>query len=286
MKLRSPAKINLILNVLRRRRDGTHEIETVFERISLFDELRLSLLKDKSILLRTDSDQIPGGSSNLAWRAAKLLQQRHAVRKGVLIEINKRIPVAAGLGGGSSNAATVLLGLNQLWKLRLSKKELLRLGAELGSDVPFFILDTSFAVGRGRGEILRKVNAPKIKLWHCLVKPEFSILTKEAYASWGSAKLTPPKSNARMLFHSIRKGQLERLSKLLVNSLEAVLNKRFREILRIKNELRRQGAAGSVMSGSGSSVFGVFASKAGAEHAACFLRRQDKRRRVFVVSTY
>ena len=270
---------------MKKRCDGTHEIETVFERVSLFDELRLSLLEDESILLRTNSAQIPSGPSNLAWRAAKLLQQKYAVKKGVLIEIDKRIPVAAGLGGGSSNAATVLLGLNRLWELRLSKKELLRLGDELGSDVPFFILDTPFAVGRGRGEILRKVNAPKIKLWHCLVKPGFSILTKEAYAGWGSAKLTPPKSNARILCHSIRKGQLERLSKLLVNSLEHSLNKRVTEILELKKELNGQEALGSLMSGSGSTVFGIFASRKQAEDAARFLGK-DRRRQVFVVSTY
>ncbi|MBI2095146.1 MAG: 4-(cytidine 5'-diphospho)-2-C-methyl-D-erythritol kinase [Candidatus Omnitrophica bacterium] len=281
----SPAKINLFLSVLRRRPDGAHEIETVFERISLCDEIRLAPLKDGKILLRTDCPGVPDGPSNLAWRAARILQEKYAAKQGVRIGIRKRIPVAAGLGGGSSNAATVLLGLNRLWRLRLSRKELLRLGASLGSDVPFFILESPFAVGRGRGERLRKIKAPRRKLWHCLVKPGFSISTRKAYEGLKKVKLTPPQADVKILLRAIRNGRLERFPKLLVNSLEAVLGKRVIEILKIKKELTRQGAAATLLSGSGSSVFGVFASRAQAIRAARFLGK-NKQWRAFAVSTF
>ncbi len=265
LRLNSPAKINLFLNVLFKRKDGYHEINTLFERISLFDELTL-IPSRSGIKIITRSKNLPRGPGNICYRAAKLLKNRFKIKKGVLIKIKKRIPIAAGLGGGSSNGASVLLGLNRLWKLGLSKEELLRAGARLGSDVPFFILETPFALGRGRGEILRKIRRPGKKIWHCLVKPPFSISTKAAYKNFekiqlapppvsyarqaigpttcfirseGSAAyggktsggtkqvvgLTPTQSNVRMLLHSIHKGDSEFLSKLLTNSLDYTLER-------------------------------------------------------------
>ncbi len=244
LRLSSPAKINLFLNVLFKRKDGYHEIKTLFERISLSDELIL-VPSRSGIKIISDSKKLPKGPNNIAYRAAKFLKDRFGIKKGIVIKIRKRIPIAAGLGGGSSNAASVLLGLNRLWRLRLSKKELLSVGAKLGSDVPFFILETPFAVGRGRGEILRKIQPPGKKIWHCLVKPSFSIATKAAYNNLEKIRLAPPpvsyarndersvsrttqvvgltptQSNVRMLFHSIHKGDSKSLSKLLVNSLES-----------------------------------------------------------------
>ena len=283
LRLSSPAKINLFLNVLFKRKDGFHEIETLFERISLSDELIL-VPSRSGIKITSDSKKLPKGPRNIAYRAAKLLKDRFGIRKGIIIKIKKRIPIAAGLGGGSSNAASVLLGLNRLWKLGLSKEKLLRAGAKLGSDVPFFILETPFAVGRGRGEILRKINPPGKKIWHCLVKPPFSISTQAAYRGLKTSGLTPKKADVRMLFHSIHKGDSESLSKLLINSLERTLNKRVMAILKIKKELMRGGALGCLLSGSGPTVFGVFPSQKTASSAARSLRK-NKRWQVFVAST-
>lgn len=298
MKLKSPAKVNLFLNVLFKRKDGFHEIETLFERISLCDEIEL-LPRPGGIRIETLSPDIPKGPSNTAYRAAKLLKEEFGVGAGLCIRIRKRIPVSAGLGGGSSNAASVLLGLNRLWKLRLSRKKLLGLASRLGSDVAFFVQGSSCALGRGRGEILRKINPPKARIWHCLVKPDFGVSTHAAYgrltgvlsrssASAGrhrSSFLTPSVANAKMLLHSIYKGHSETLSKLLTNSLEAALNKRVRKTLnRIKTILRNQGALGCLMSGSGSCVFGIFVSKEGAQRAARAFRAH-KNWRVFVAST-
>ncbi len=284
MKLFSPAKINLFLRVIRRRPDGYHELETLFERISLGDDIYLKRIPS-GIRFRTASRNIPSDASNLACRAAQLLKDRFHVAKGVEIRLVKRVPVAAGLGGGSSNAAAVLLGLNRLWKLKLSQKQLLALGAELGSDVPFFILETPFALGTGRGEILRKVSVKKARFWHCLVKPPFGISTKEAYGALRPSSLTPPKANVKMLLHSIQKGDSERLSELLVNSLEVSLNNRVTTISKIKSELVRHGAFASLMSGSGSTVFGIFRSRQKAARAARILKK-NKSWQVFVASTY
>ena len=284
MKLLSRAKVNLFLNVLSKRKDGYHEIETLFERISLADEI--TLLPAKSgIKILSDSQAIPQGPKNLAYRAARLLRERYHLKQGIIIRINKKIPVASGLGGGSSNAAATLVGLNKFWDLKLSKKELYELGALLGSDVPFFISGARFALGRGRGEILKAVRAPRVKIWHCLVKPPFGISTKKAYQSLDQSSLTPKKANVKMLLHSIQKGHSSALTKLLTNSLEHALNKRVTKISEIKKELMRQGALGSLLSGSGSCVFGIFRSRKKAEKAARFLKA-NKGWQVFTASTY
>jgi len=307
LKVFSHAKVNLFLEVLAKRPDGYHDLETLFERISLADEITLSRAQ-AGIRVSSDSSQIPKGPKNLAYRAAKLLKETYGLKQGIVIRIKKRIPLAAGLGGGSSNAAATLIGLNKLWHLKLSKERLSELGAVLGSDVPFFILDSRFALGRGRGEILRTVKAPRVKIWHCLVTPAFGISTKKAYEDldrmllapppvWSAAAdrlqhnrnkqvvgLTPTSANVRILLHSIQKGRLETLEKLLTNSLEHALNNRVIEISEIKKDLKHHGAMACLLSGSGSTVFGIFKSKKDASHAARFLRKTG--RKIFVASTF
>ena len=295
MKLFSPAKVNLLLNVLHRRKDGYHDLETVFERIDLGDTVLLRNAP-KGIRLRLSGLKVSSGKTNIAYRAAQLLIDRCGVRSGVNISIQKRIPVSAGLGGGSSNAATVLLGLNRLWELRLSRGRLLKWGAELGSDVPFFILQTPFALGQGRGEILTTIRSKK-KFWHVLIKPPFGISTKAAYAGlapplrspkmrFGGAGLTLPKAGVRMLVHSIQKGDTQALAGLLTNSLEVSLNKRVTIISKLKQMLLNSGALGALLSGSGSTVFGVFSSKEKAVRAARRLRQVNRSWKVFVGATY
>jgi 4-diphosphocytidyl-2-C-methyl-D-erythritol kinase len=282
--LKSYAKTNLFLNVLSKRPDGYHDIETLFERISLADEIALRRAPS-GIKIKTTSKKLPRGRANIAYRAAELLKKKCGVREGVIIEIKKNIPIAAGLGGGSSNAASVLLGLNRLWRLGLSKKELMKLALRLGSDVPFFILDTPLALGCGRGDVLKEIKAPGLKIWHCLVKPAFSISTKTAYQALKSSCLTPQKANVKMLLHSIQKGDGSSLARLLANSLEVTLNKRVATIYELKKKLLEQGALGCLMSGSGSAVFGIYPSKTSAEKAARFLRRKNKNWQVFCAST-
>lgn len=309
LDLLSPAKVNLSLEVLDKRRDGYHDIRTVFERIGLCDRIRLKKLSTGEIRFHTDSKEVPSGPDNLAFKAAALLKSRFSVRDGVQIHLEKRIPVQAGLGGGSGNAATVLLGLNRLWKLRLSRKALLKLGAELGSDVPFFILETSFALGEGRGEILKVISAPGIRIWHCIVKPPFGISTQEAYEWLDRGKIAPPpvchgpfgtslltkakqvveltlpKTDVRILVRSLQKGRFRIAGSLLANDLELSLNKRVRIISNLKKTLLDQGAFGALMSGSGSAVLGLFDSEKAAKKTADFVKK-NKIGRVFVAKTY
>lgn len=295
MKFLSPAKINLYLKVICRRTDGYHSLETLFERVSLCDEITISAVKG-NIRFSCSDPALPKDSTNLAYRAALLLRNRFNVRNGARIHLKKRIPVAAGLGGGSSNAATVLLGLNKVWRLKLSQQTLLELAAELGSDVPFFILNTSFALAESRGEKLCVYKpAERAKIWHCLVKPPFGISTKEAYGALkapicpksrkSSDSLTLQKANAKMLLHSIHEGRSNDLSKLLTNSLEVIQNNRVATILKIKEKLIQCGAIGSLMSGSGSTVFGIFRTRKEAQQAARFFQKK-KDWRVFIASTF
>lgn len=281
----SPAKVNLFLKVLRRRSDGFHDLHTLFMRVSLCDKLTFSKTSS-DIKIHSNSKNLPLDATNLCYMAAILLKERYGVREGVKIFIQKRIPFEAGLGGGSSNAAATLLALNRLWKLHLPQKTLIRLGAEIGSDVAFFVLNTSFAEASGRGEILRKINLPKLKIWLVLIKPDFGISTKEAYKALPASCLTPKKADVKMLVHSIQKGDFEALQKLLINSLELSQNNRVRSISKLKKELLDCGASASLMSGSGSTVFGIFSSKSKAQKAASFLREKNKKWQVFVVSNF
>ena len=285
MRLFSPAKLNLSLDVLSKLKDGYHEIETLFERIDLGDTIHLKL-SSGNILLKTTGERVVSDHTNLAYRAAQLLKDTFRVRKSVAILIRKRIPVSAGLGGGSSNAATVLLGLNRLWKLGLSQEKLMTLAATLGSDVPFFILETPFAIGRGRGEILKKISVSGPKLWHVLVKPPFGISTQEVYQGLKGPFLTFHKTDVKMLVHSIQKGDIKRLSEHLNNSLELSQYKRVMTILKLKDDLRASGALGALMSGSGSTVFGIFSSRPRAMRAARNLRKINRSWKVFVAATY
>ena len=279
----SPAKVNLFLKVLSKRPDGYHELETLFERLSLGDTLMIR--RAPKLRFRTDGQKIPTGSANLVMKAANLLKERYRVKQGADLYLKKRIPVAAGLGGGSSNAAATLVGLNRFWKLGLSKRKLLSLAAELGSDVPFFILDKAYAIGAGRGERLKPLSGGP-RLWHCLVKPPFGISTKEAYAALGGRFLTHPGADVRMLVRLLRTGDREGLSKHLINSLELALNKRVTDISKIKKALLETGAFAALMSGSGSTVFGLYQSEKAAMHGAGQLRKKSKRWKVFIASTY
>ena len=280
---KAPAKINLFLHVLRKRPDGYHDIQTLFERISLFDEIRLKQAPS-GIQVRSDSRTLGDPKDNLVYRAAVLLKDLYGVRAGVHITLKKNIPIAAGLGGGSSDAASTLLGLNRLWRLGLSQKTLLTIGARIGSDVPFFILQTSFALGTGRGEVLRTLPI-KTKLWHCIVRPDFEISTREAYQALPVSLLTLPSPDVKMLVRSLKLKDPKGLSQHLTNSLELALNKRLTRIIKVKKKLASAGALGCLLSGSGSCVFGIFESKGRAEAAAKLLKR-NKRWKVFVASTF
>lgn len=283
LRILAPAKVNLYLQVLRRRPDGYHDIRTLFERVGLFDRLILRA-HPRRLAFSCSDPSLPMDARNLAFKAALSLKERSGFPGGASIRLIKRIPQAAGLGGGSSDAAAVLTGLNRLWKLGYSLKRLCRIGLEIGSDVPFFVTGVSFAEGTGRGQRLRPIPSGGARIWHVLVKPGFGISTPEAYRGLDLAGLTPFRPNAKMMLRLAQKGKWERLAGFLRNDLEASLNKRVTEIAKIKTALVEHGAVASLLSGSGSAVFGVFAAAGKAARAARHLRR-NKRWDVFVAPT-
>ena len=290
--LNSYAKLNLYLEVINKRRDNYHNIKTVFERIGLSDKIVLESRQDKQIKIICDHPDVPCDNSNLCYRSAKLLQDNFKVDKGVQIRIVKRIPVGAGLGGGSSNAAFVLLGLNKLWKLHLSQAKLARLARKIGSDVAFFIYDSPFAKGTRRGEKIEPLEGlNNLRLWHILVVPGIKVSTAVIYRKWDTYRnkelqgLTRPEYNVKILPLALQKKDLGLIGKSFFNSLEQVSIKLYPEIRRIKEWLVHRNVQSILMSGSGPAVFGVVSSRKEAVSLCRQLRRENRAWRVFVVRT-
>ena len=255
LKFKTPAKVNLGLHVHGKREDGFHELETIFQMVSLFDDVELELLSS-GIKLECDMPGIPTDDTNLVCKAALLLRKSYQVEgKGVSIRLKKKIPFGAGLGGGSGNAAGVLMGLNRLWDLNIEREKLFTLAAELGSDVPFF-LTSPCALGKGRGERL-KVLEPCSKFQVLLVFPGFPIATSWVYQNL-RLKLTKRPNNISILRKNLSLSNITSLGSQLYNDLESVVIQKFPEVKVVKDELRALGALGVLLSGSGSTVFGIF----------------------------
>ncbi len=249
LHLQAPAKVNLRLEILKRREDGYHELRTVFQKISLHDTLHFFLKKEKGISIRADHPKLPLGKRNLVHKAAQSMMKICGYRGGVHIEIEKKIPLAAGLGGGSSNAATTLMALNKLLEIKLSQKELMEIGLGIGADVPFFLLKGA-AIGSGIGERLRKEELPS--LWYVLIYPNFEVATRWAYEHF---VLTNQQFHFNL--HKFLKTP-EGISRILLNHLEEVVSKRYPQINLMKEWLLSAGALGALMTGSGPTVFGLF----------------------------
>ena len=288
LRLLAPAKLNLSLRVLGRRADGYHELDTLFERIDLADELTFTPQPGSALTLTTDHPTLGVGVDNLILKAARLLQRTAGVSHGAAIHLVKRIPVAGGLGGGSSDAATTLVGLNKLWGLSMERARLKALAAELGSDVPFFLEEAAFAVGRGRGERCEpRTGLPT--LWHVLVTPPAALSTKEIFDDWDRAQaaagLTAPEGSLRIVEHALSNGSLSELAQWVVNDLTPVAIRRCPLILTILSRLHEAGCPVALMSGSGPSVLGLCHDSEHANVIADRIRRLDASWFVHVVKT-
>ena len=252
IEIPSPAKINLFLEVVTRRPDGYHEIETVMQLVDLCDGVRLTR-KPRGIHVSVSGAELPSGRGNLAYKAAELFMETAGLDAGVHIHLEKRIPVAGGLGGGSSNAAAVLVGLNRLFSLGRLREELAEIAASLGSDVPFFLSD-GLALATGRGEILTPL-LPWPPRWLVLANPGVPVSTAWAYRE-ASSKLTECKARATikpLLDH----GRLPWPPLWAFNRLEGVVLPHWAEVRSLKLLLEQGGGAPVLMSGSGASVFAV-----------------------------
>lgn len=278
-KLLSPAKVNLRLDVLGKREDGYHEIESIMTRVSLYDEVLITL-EDGDGVEVTSSGPAPSGEGNIAYKAARFILDIIQLPVKVKIEITKNIPVAAGLGGGSSNAATVLIGLNEMLGIGLSKEELMKIGVRLGADVPFFILEKP-AIARGIGEKLREVTLPD--LWFVLVNPNIPVSTADVYRGL-NLKIGLTKAGFDNNMSNFKIGVKEVVGKLH-NDLEDVALRMHPEIGVVKDAVRSLGAVGVLMSGSGATVFGIFDSHKSAEDAYLSLTARETGWRIFLAES-
>jgi 4-diphosphocytidyl-2-C-methyl-D-erythritol kinase len=267
-----PAKVNLYLRVLGKRPDGYHELVTLMQPLGLEDELVLHRTAGSGLHLRCDDPRLPVDETNLVWRAARLFQEQTGNRFGLEMHLTKRIPVGAGLGGGSSDAAGVLLGLNEMQGGKVPLEDLTRWALRLGADVPFF-LGGRPAVARGIGERLEA--APALPpIWYVLIFPGWSVSTRWAYQRLDLGLTRPPKNIKIPRFLD----GLQDVVELLHNDLESVTACAHPWVSRAKRRLQEVGASGVLMSGSGPTVFGIFADEQSARRAAASLPREGGER--------
>ena len=251
----APAKLNIRLKVTGRRADGYHELVSIMVPVGLFDHIELKLIRLSRIMLSCQGLSVPNNNENLVYRAASAFFSRAGTPRGISIKLTKNIPVSAGLGGGSSDAAFVLKGLNEMWSNPLTPQELADLAVCLGADVPFFLLNRP-CIARGIGEILEPIERWP-KSWYVIVMPVLEVPTAWVY---GNLKLKLTKGEYKYIVDWLRKGRFE-ISRILENDLETVTGFHFPIIDSIKKALMDEGAEGALMSGSGPSVFGIFKSK-------------------------
>ena len=265
-QLKARAKINLTLDVKARLRDGYHSVEMVMQQIDIADRVSIGTGDGSGpILVESDSRYVPDGEANIAYRAAPLIRKRYGIDRPVTVFIEKNIPTAAGLGGGSADAAAVILGLNRLLGLNLDLREMMRLGADLGADVPFCIMGGT-ALARGKGEVLTPIVSAAV-LDILLVKPPVSVSTAWAYRNLDLSSITKRPDNAGMIA-ALEARDRERIAEGMVNVLEEVTVSKHTEISEIKSRMLERGALGTVMSGSGPTVVGLFGDGRKAKEAA------------------
>jgi 4-diphosphocytidyl-2-C-methyl-D-erythritol kinase len=251
--VKAPAKINLSLDVLHKRSDGYHEVKMVMTTIDLADRIELAPLPSNTIKIVSHNRFVPDDHRNLAYQAAKLLKEMFGVQEGVAISITKTIPVAAGLAGGSSDAAATLRGLNKLWKLGLTLDELAEIGAKIGSDVSFCVYGGT-ALATGRGEKIEPIPAPP-SCWVILAKPTIGVSTAEVYRNLNVNSIQHPDVDG--MVQAIKNQDYGKICSLVGNVLEEVTMKMYPEVAHIKEQMKRFGADAVLMSGSGPTVFGL-----------------------------
>jgi len=250
---KAPAKINLSLDVLSKREDGYHDVEMIMTTIDLADRLELISLDNDRIEVCLESRYVPSDERNLAYQAAKTLKERYGIDKGVRINIDKVIPVSAGLGGGSTDAAAVLRGLNRLWSLHIPMDELAELGAEIGSDIPFCVHGGT-AIAKGYGEKIEKIASPP-PCWVILAKPDIGVSTRTIFEKVHVDKLTHP--NTDEVIRALYEKDFKKLCANMGNALEQITLQEYPEATHTKEVMKQAGVPGVLMSGSGPTVYGL-----------------------------
>ncbi|KGP71537.1 4-(cytidine 5'-diphospho)-2-C-methyl-D-erythritol kinase [Pontibacillus yanchengensis] len=250
---KAPAKINLALDTLYKRSDGYHEVEMIMTTVDLADRIEVSPLKSDEIRIVSENRFVPNDHRNLAYQAARLIKNTYHIRQGVEIYIEKQIPVAAGLAGGSSDAAAVLRGLNKLWELDLSLEQLAVMGAEIGSDVSFCVYGGT-ALATGRGEQIKELPAPP-PCWVILAKPTIGVSTQTVYQNLNLDEVDHP--DVQRMIQALHEESYEGMCKEIGNVLEPITIQLHPEVEQIKSHMKEFGADAVLMSGSGPTVFGL-----------------------------
>ena len=285
MQLKALAKINLVLDVLRRREDGYHEVKMIMQTIGLHDDLEIRKTKTPGIQVKTNLYYLPTNENNLVYKAAKLLMDEFQIQDGVSIQLKKRIPVAAGMAGGSSDGAAVLWGINQMYGLGLSMQALMERGVRLGADVPYCI-QRGTALAEGIGEKL-SVLPPMPKCTILIAKPGISVSTKFVYENLHANDLKPEQHpDVDSMIEAMRQKDLGLLCSRMGNVLETVTIPAYPVINEIKRTMMDNGAIGSMMSGSGPTVFGIFDSPVAAKQAMKAVRAAKLAKQICLTTPY
>lgn len=282
--LKGRAKINLTLDVVGKRENGYHDLQMIMQTINLYDTIFIRRAKTPGIRLKANFSWLPTNEKNIAYRAAQLFFEEAGIRDyGVSIEITKRIPVAAGLAGGSTDAAATLVGLNRLYGTFYKKEKLMEMGLKLGADVPFCIARGTM-LAEGIGEVLTPLK-PAPHLYVVLVKPPISVSTASVYNGLNLNNIQLHPDTPRMI-EAIEARNPYEIAKHMANVLEEVTIPMHPIIGELRKEMAQQGAIGAMMSGSGSTVFGLFDSKEKANKAAQYFKVGRGIREVYVTTTY
>ncbi len=281
IELKSRAKINLSIDVLGKREDGYHLVEMIMQTIDLYDIIKIDELCSDNIIINSNSEDIPLDSNNIVYKAINLIRDTFNIKKGVKVFIQKNIPIAAGMAGGSSNAAAILVGLNKLWNLNLSEVELQRLGFKLGADVPFCISGKP-ALAQGVGEELSYIKGLPKDVEILICKPEIFVSTKKVYEGLDLNNIEIRPNNKQLLKY-LEEEDISSLAVNMANVLESVTSKLYKEIKDIESIMIDNNALGSMMSGSGPTVFGLYRNKE--EALKCKEELLKKYKQVYLVNS-
>jgi len=273
------AKINLSLDVIRRRPDGYHEVKMIMQTVGICDTITISKADDKGIFLKVGDAPLPCDKSNLIYKAAEMVMQQFDIREGVEITLDKNIPIAAGMAGGSSDAAAVFRGMNRLFGLGMSLSEMQKLGVKIGADIPYCVMGGT-ALSEGIGEILSPLSAPP-KAYLLIAKPDIDVSTKFVYENLHADTLSYHPDVDGMV-QALETGDLKGITDRMGNVLETVTEKAYPVIGEIKKLMKAEGAENALMSGSGPTVFGIYRKKDVAEKACAVLQKQKIAKQIFV----
>lgn len=280
---RAYAKINIGLDVLRRRTDGYHEVRMIMQTVDICDDLLLEKKPEAGIELYADNNELPLDGNNLIYKAADLLFREKSITEGVRIMLTKRIPIAAGMAGGSADAAAALRGLNELFNMGYSVTELQELGVRLGADIPYCVAGGTM-LSEGIGEILTPLPAPP-DCFLVIARPDINVSTGFVYGNLHADTLEYHPDIDGMI-DAIQKGNMQGITDRMGNVLETVTAREYPVIEELKETLRHHGAENALMSGSGPAVFGIFGTEEMAEHAAEAVKQRELAKQIFVTTFY